>query len=433
MFSRENTQKLMARAKHSLAGGVSSDVRLSEKPFPMFYSRGAGSRIYDADGNEYIDYVLGMGPLILGHSPKPVLDAVKEQLAKGIVYAGQHELEVELAEKLQQVVPCAELVRFNNTGSEAAHAALRLARAYTGRNRIIRFEGHYHGWFDNLLISSGPPLDKAGPREAPIPILGSHGQTESVLQDVIVLPWNDLALFARTVAAYRNEIAAVITEPVMLNNGGILPREGYLEGLRDICTKNGIVLIFDEVITGFRLAMGGAQTYFGITPDLAIFAKAIAAGFPLSAVVGKREIMSMISRGEVMHAGTYNSNPVVISASLATLTELARDNGAVYHHIFEVRDQLERGLRQLLGSKGIPAHVVGIGSLFYVSFTTMPGFRDYRDALNRDTATYGRFLTALADRGVRATSRGMWFISAAHTCEDAEFTLRAVKEALDVI
>jgi glutamate-1-semialdehyde 2,1-aminomutase len=433
MISRHKAQEYMARARKSLPGGISSGVRGTEQPCPMCYVRGKEARIFDLDGNEYIDYVLGQGPLILGHSPKPVIDAVTEQLSLGIIFAGQHEAEAELAELLQQIIPCAEMVRFNSTGSEAIHAALRLARAYTGKKKIIRFEGQYHGWFDNIFISYAPPLSKAGPREAPTPILGTSGQPESVLQDVIVLPWNDLSIFAKTVAAHRDEIAGVITEPAMLNNGGILPREGYLEGLRDVCTKNGIVLIFDEVITGFRMALGGAQTHYGVTPDLATYAKAMAGGFPLSAVVGKREIMSLISRGEVMHAGTYNSNPIVVAAGLATVKELAKDNGALYSQMFDLSEQLQHGLRQELAAAGFSAQVIRAGTVLYLNFTSMPTFRDYRDAANRDTETYARFLAALADRGVRTCARGIWFLSASHNREDVDFTLQAVKDALGSI
>jgi glutamate-1-semialdehyde 2,1-aminomutase len=220
---------------------------------------------------------------------------------------------------------------------------------------------------------------------------------------------------------------------MMLNSGGIPPREGYLEGLRDVCSQNGIVLIFDEVITGFRLSLAGAQGLYGVTPDIAVFAKAMASGFPLSAVVGRREIMSMISRGEVMHAGTYNSNPVVVAAALATLDELAGEDGAVYRQMTEVREHLEQGIVQLLIAKGIPAQVIGAGTMFYVTFTSLPAFRDYRESLNQDVAAYDRFLRALADRGVRTTSRGIWFLSGAHTIEDAEFTLNAVEEALSAM
>jgi glutamate-1-semialdehyde 2,1-aminomutase len=424
---------MFERSKKYLAGGVSSGIRLAEKPMPMFFERGEGSKIYDVDGNEYIDYLLGQGPLILGHNPPKVIEAIKEQLDKGLIFGAQHELEIELSKKLQRVVPCAELVRYNNTGSEAVHAAFRLARGYTGRNKIVRFEGHYHGWFDDILISSHPSLEQAGPREAPHAVLGSGGQRESVLGDVIVLPWNDLDLFKRTVEQRQEEIAGVITEPIMCNCGGLMPREGYLEGVREICTQHGIVLIFDEVITGFRYALGGAQEYLGITPDLATFAKGIAAGLPLSCVAGKQAIMGLIAEGKVMHAGTYNSNPIVIAAAWAALNELEKDDRQVYKHLFAVGTQLAEGIRSILDERGIPSIVQETGPAFHISFTEHEKFFDYRDTLDRDEETYHKFAAALSDRGVRVKTAGLWFLSAAHTQEDIDVTLEAVNGAVDQV
>jgi len=431
MRNREKSDHMLQTAKKYIAGGVNSSVRLAERPFPMFFERGKGSRIYDVDGNEYIDYVLAYGPLILGHSPTPVIMAVKEQLDKGLMYAAQHELEIKVAEKLQRIVPCAELVRFNNTGSEAVHAALRLARAYTGRERIVKFEGHYHGWLDNELISVHPPLTKAGPLEAPFPTLESKGQTKSVLGDVIVLPWNNLDIFAQTIERHKDEIAAVITEPIMINQGGVFPREGYLEGLRDICTQHGVVLIFDEVITGFRFALGGAQEFFGVTPDLAVFAKAIAAGLPLSCVAGKKAIMDLITRAEVTHSGTYNSNPVVMAAAWATLTELEQNREPIYKRLFELGTRLADGIRAIMKLRGIPALVHGYGPSIHVAFTQREAFDDYRDTLDQDMAAYHRFVVALADRGVRSMPDGRWYLSAAHTEADIKATLKAVEEAVN--
>jgi glutamate-1-semialdehyde 2,1-aminomutase len=237
------------------------------------------------------------------------LDTVHEQLEQGLVYAAQHEAETELAELLTDVIPCAEKVRFNTTGSEAVITALRIARAYRNRPLVVKFEGQWHGWYDSLFISTSPSLEEAGPRESPTAVLPSRGQVRNAADNVLVMPWNDLELVEDLFRRRSNEIAAVITEPMMCNSGSIAPRPGFLEGLRHLCDKYEITLIFDEVITGFRLALGGAQEVFGVTPDLATYAKGIASGFTLSAVVGKTEWMDLISCGQVVHAGTYNSNP----------------------------------------------------------------------------------------------------------------------------
>ncbi|MCC7160853.1 MAG: aspartate aminotransferase family protein [Anaerolineae bacterium] len=430
MISRTKSNALLERARNDLPGGVGSDIRLAEKPFPIFFDHARGSHMWDVDGNEYIDYMLAMGPLILGHTPAPVIEAVKQQLDRGLIYGGQHELEVQVAEKIRQHVPCAEMVRFNNTGSEAVHAALRLARGYTGRQKIVKFEGHYHGWLDSALISSGPSLGQAGPPLAPNAVLESGGQAKSVLDDVIVLPWNNLELLAATLREHGDEIAGIITEPIMCNSGDIMPRSGYLEGMRRLCTEFGVVLIFDEVITGFRYGLGGAQGLFGVVPDLAVFAKAVAAGFPLSCVAGKRTIMELIAQRRVMHAGTYNTGAVVMAAALATLKELERNDGAVYRHLWAIGEKLSNGIRALLQECRIPALVNNTGPSFYVALTDCQTFYDYRDTLKRDDATYQRLAAALADRGVRIKSNGLWFLSAAHTDLDVDVTLEALRSAI---
>ena len=286
MKSYSKSLELYERAQKSLAGGVSSNYRMSKQPHTLFFTRGEGTRIYDVDGNEYLDFTLSQGPLILGHSHPKVLQRVTEEMKHGQLYAGQHELEINLAEKLQRHIPCAELVRFTNSGSESVQATLRLARAFTGRTKYVKFEGHYHGWFDNVLVSLQPSKDTAGPRSSPQAVLETNGQASSVLKDVVVLPWNDLEIVEKALRQNADEIAAIITEPVMCNNGCIEPTEGFLEGLRNLCNRYGVVLIFDETITGFRLGLGGAQAYYGITPDLAIFGKAMASGFPFSLFAG---------------------------------------------------------------------------------------------------------------------------------------------------
>jgi glutamate-1-semialdehyde 2,1-aminomutase len=416
-----------------IPGGVSSNIRARWKPFPLFYSHGKGSRIWDADGNEYVDYVLGRGPLLLGHSPGPVIEAVKAQLDRGLMYAGQHELEIEVAETISRLVPCAERVRFSNSGSEAVHMALRLARAATGRVKHVRFEGHYHGWFDSVFYSYAPRLEDAGPREAPRPVPVSKGQPPSDAENVIVLPWNDLGLVEKVLAERGREIAALITEPVMCNTGGILPRPGFLEGLRALCTRHGVVLIFDEVITGFRLSPGGAQKRFGVTPDLATFAKAVAGGFCVSVLAGKAALMDEIAALATVHAGTYNSNPPCMAACKAALGMLEAEDGAAYRRIFARGEALMQGIRALGEKAGKPLSVRGLPPCLHVSFGDPEPPVDYRTYLRRDAAAHDRFWEALQERGVRIVPEGTWFVSAAHTEEDVARTLEAVEQALKAV
>lgn len=424
------SQELLERSKRSLAGGVSSNVRLLANPLPLFFDRAEGAMIYDVDGNGYIDYVLGQGPMILGHSHPGVLDAVNAAMRKGQLYAGQHELEFLVAERLVELVPSAERCRFGLSGSEMVQAAMRLARAITGRTKILRFEGHYHGWFDNVLISVAPPLDQAGPREQPNVLPGTPGQTASALEDFFVLPWNDLSLVEQLFAEHGDEIAAIMTEPMMCNTGAIPPEPGFLEGLRRLCDEYGALLYFDETISGFRLGLSGAQGRFGVTPDLSSFAKAMAGGFANAALVGKAEYMERFATG-VNHSGTFNSNVIAMAASAAAIAELEKDNGAIYEQLDTIGGTLMQGLQDLGQKHGLPLHIQGFPTAFHASFTDLDAIRDYRDfAQHCDKARYSRFCVAMLERGVRLIERGIWYISAAHSEADVEKTLQAADEAL---
>lgn len=433
MITWQRSEQLFARAKHSLAGGVSSNVRLLTKPLPLFFERAEGAMIYDVDGNGYIDYVLGQGPMILGHSHPAVLAAVNTAMQKGQLFAGQHELEITVAEKLVQLIPGAELCRFGLSGSEMVQAAMRLARAVTGRNKILRFEGHYHGWFDNVLISVAPSSDKAGPREQPNVVPGTPGQTASALEDFFVLPWNDLALVEQLFAEHGNEIAAVMTEAMMCNTGAIPPEPGFLAGLRRLCDQYGALLYFDETITGFRLGLQGAQGRFGVTADLASFAKAMAGGFANAALVGKGVYMQRFAEG-VNHSGTFNSNVISMAASAAAIAELEKDTGAVYRQLEQNGTILMTELRAIGQRLGLPLHVQGLPTAFHVSFTELPALRDYRDfAQHCDKERYSRFCVAMLQQGVRLIERGIWYISAAHTEAQIAQTLHAAVEALQEV
>jgi len=427
------SQQLFEQAKASLAGGVSSNVRLVAKPWPLFFERAEGAMIYDVDGNGYIDYMLGQGPMILGHSHPAVLAAVTAAMHKGQLFAGQHQLEITVAEKLVELIPGAELCRFGLSGSEMVQAAMRLARAITGRTKILRFEGHYHGWFDNVLISVAPPLDKAGPRENPNVVPGTPGQTASALEDFFVLPWNDLALVEKLFAEHGTEIAAVMTEAMMCNTGAIPPEPGFLAGLRRLCDQYGALLYIDETITGFRLGLHGGQGRFGVTADLSSFAKAMAGGFANAALVGKRAYMQRFAEG-VNHSGTFNSNVISMAASAAALAELEKDNGAIYQQLEANGTILMAGLREIGQRLGLPLHVQGLPTAFHLSFTELAAIRDYRDyAAHCDKERYGRFCLAMLERGVRLIERGVWYISTAHSAEHIEKTLQAASEALQEI
>ncbi len=428
----KRSAELLERSRKVIPGGICSNVRENWEPFPLFYDRGEEGHVWDVDGNESIDYVLGRGPLFLGHSPKPVLDAVKAQLDRGVMYAGQCELEIQVAEKVVDLVPCAEQVRFSTSGSEAVHAALRLVRAATGRKMVIRFEGHYHGWFGNIAWSYAPALEDAGPREHPIALPTTLGQLPEESAGLIVLPWNDLDVLEKVFAERGSEIAAIITEPIMCNYGAIVPQPGFLKGLRSLCDRHGSLLIFDEVITGFRVALGGAQEHFGVTPDVATFAKAMGAGVCISALAGKEPVMRLLGELKTVHAGTYNANPPTMAGTLAALNMLTENDGALTKKVQASARALMDGIRERATNVSLPLVVRGVPPVFHVSFVSEGAEEvvDYRTALQTDAALTRAFWVELQARGVRVTPEGLWFVSPAHTDADVEQTLDTVTEAL---
>lgn len=431
-FKYDQSAALLDRAKRVLAGGVSSEFRKYNHPHAIFYTHGKGSRVWDVDGNEYVDFTLSQGPLIVGHSHPKVLESVREYSEKGQLFAGQHIREIELAEKLQRLIPSAELMRFCLDGSEAVQTAFRAARDKTGKQKFLRFEGHYHGWMDNVCFGiSTPSLDALGPREEPNVFPWSQGLSEHAKDDSIVLPWNDLALVEKVVKKRFSEIAAIITEPIMCNNGCIVPAPGYLQGLRDICDKYNIALIFDEVICGFRVGLGGAQAYFKIVPDLSVFAKAIASGYPISAIVGKREWMAGIEQGKVIHAGTMNSGNPSVAAALATLQILEEESP--YERMFKYGEQLMAGLKDASAKTGKNLVVQGFGPIVFTGFSDDGPAKDYRDTLRYDKARLGRFVSGMHDRGVRVIGRGLWYIGASHKKEDIDQAIGTAEAVLKTI
>jgi glutamate-1-semialdehyde 2,1-aminomutase len=402
------------RAIKSLAGGVSTGLRRTAKPYPLFFDHGEGAWLTDCDGNCYVDYALGWGPLILGHCPPAVTAAICDQAGRGITFGAQHDLEFQVAEQLVEIIPCADRVAFANSGTEIVQVALRLARAVTGRQKFLKFEGHYHGWDDSVLVSYKP--GHGHPPDVPAPT----GLGQRLHDGPVIAQWNDEG--SVEAAFESNAISALLCEPLLANNGCIPPAPGFLAFLREISNRYGTLLIFDEVITGFRLALGGAQEYYGITPDLATYAKACGGGAPLSVLAGRAEFMDWIADGRVVHAGTLNGNPLSLAAARATLSELSRPG--VYETLWRQGERLRLALADLLPD----AVTNGGGPVFHLSFQNAAP-RTYRDTLQADVARYSEFAMALLDEGVLVLPDGRWYLSAAHTDAEIDFTVAAARRA----
>lgn len=408
------------RSCRTLAGGVSSGLRRAARPYPLFFDRGAGSRVFDVDGNVYLDYGLAWGPLILGHSHPQVAEAIQQQAARGLTFGAQHDLEFEVAELLSGLIPCADLVCFANSGTEIVQVALRLARAVTGRKKYLKFEGHYHGWSDEALIAYHPA--ETDPLDRPLPV----GAGQLLSEHAIIGEWNNRAHVERIFAERAHEISAVICEPLLANSGCIPPVPGFLEFLREISSRHNALLIFDEVITGFRVDLRGAQGRWGVTPDLATYAKAVGSGVPLSVLAGRSEFMNLIASGQVVHAGTLNGNPLCLAAARATLELLAREDGIIYPKLRARADRLRDGIAVTLKDAGIPAVISGDGPVFQVSFMDEPA-HNYRETLRPRAASYDGFLLGMLDHGVLLLPDGRWYVSAVHSDEDIDGTLDAAR------
>ena len=410
MRARTESEAFDKRARQVAPGGVHSNVRI-DGPH-IFFARGEGAWLWDVDGNDYVDYLLGQGPAFLGHAPRPIVDAVEKACRNGMVFGGQHQLEVEASERLCEMLGWADMVRFGSSGTEVVQAAIRAARAATGRRRFIRFEGHYHGWLDNLLIAVGD--SGAGP--------ASDGQPADALEDSLILPWNDLAEVEKAFAQHPNDFAAVLMEPMMVNAGAIVPQIGYLEGVRALCDREGAVLIFDEIITGFRLAPGGAAERFGVTPDLATYGKAIAGSWPVGALAGRRELMEPFGTGKVNHSGTFNANVMAMAAVVASLKLLAER--PPYQEIERVGTALIEGLRKVSRERGWPLRLQGLPMAFHAGFgDEEKEVFDYRSLQRLDANLYRRLSGLLVEEGVWVAPRGIWYVSAAHGERELEVTL----------
>jgi glutamate-1-semialdehyde 2,1-aminomutase len=429
--------ELYAQALNVIPGGVNSTARAAFSgwtPHPIFAQQGKGSRLTDVDGNEYIDYLLGLGPAIFGHRPDNITEAVVDKIRSvGTVFAMATEAEIGLAQAVVDTIPSVETVRILNTGTEAVLYALRLARVFTGRSKVIRFEGQYHGFSDGIYWSKHPDLAKAGPDQRPIAIPQGPGVPAEMGNGLIIAQWNDLAMIEEIFATHGEDIAAIITEPIMCNTGCILPEPGYLEGLREICTRYGSVLIFDEVITGFRIAAGGAQAKLGVTPDLTTMAKGLGGGFPVAALGGRRDIMDLATHGKVSIAGTYSGNAIAVASAIASLEYL--NTAAPYDELYRHSDRLRLGLNALMQEKGVPGEVVGMGPVFQVWFSDAP-IKNYRDAARHASESRFRiWFEEMLDRGVLFHPGHFenLFLSFAHNDHDIDETLQRASESFDAV
>ena len=421
------SEQLFSRAQQSIPGGVNSPVRAfkSVGGNPIFLQRAKGAYLYDVDGNQYIDYINSWGPMILGHAFEPVVEAIQKKAVDSTSFGAPTELEVEMAELVKSMVPNVDLIRMVSSGTEACMSALRLARGYTGRNKFIKFEGCYHGHADSFLV-------KAGSGVATFNIQTVPGVTGGVSADTLTAPYNDLEAVQKLVAENKNEIAAIIIEPVAGNMGCILPQPGFLEGLRKLCTEEGIVFIFDEVMTGFRLAQGGAQERLGIDADLVTYGKVIGAGMPVGAFGGKLEIMQQIAPlGKVYQAGTLSGNPLAMIAGYTLLTHL-KDNPSVYAELEEKGTYLKNGLQQVLEEWGQPFVINQLGSMISVHFSDKPVV-DFASAASANNSFFNKYFHAMLDSGIYLppSAYESWFLSNALSKEDLDKTIEATKASLN--
>jgi glutamate-1-semialdehyde 2,1-aminomutase len=419
-----NTNKsieLFARAQKTIPGGVNSPVRAfrSVGGTPLFIQKAKGSYLYDADGNKYIDYIASWGPMILGHAHEAVVQAIQERAALSTSYGAPTELEIEMAELITGMVPNVDLIRMVSSGTEACMSAVRLARGFTGKNKIIKFEGHYHGHADSFLVKAGSGL-------ATLEIQTVPGVTAGVAQDTLTAPFNDLPAVEELVKKYRGEISAIIVEPVAGNMGCVLPAPGFLEALRQICDRENILLIFDEVMTGFRLAPGGAQEKLGVRADLVTYGKVIGGGMPVGAFGGRREIMELIAPlGKVYQAGTLSGNPIAMIAGITTL-KILKENPAIYSELEEKTRYLHAGLENVFKTKNIPAAINRFGSMISVHFTHQT-VTDFASSSSSDLTRFNRFFHSMLDQGIYLPPSAFesWFLNNAISMRDLDETIEA--------
>lgn len=432
-FCTSKSQQRYQETLGVLIEGSSSSSRgpVTYGGYPIFMERASGSRIFDVDGNQYVDWMMAFGALPLGHAHPEVVEAIADAAASGAHFATATTVELEVAELLQHMVPNAERVRFANTGTEAVMAAIRLARGVTGRPMILKFEGHYHGWHDDLLVSSNVQMpDSLGMASNPLKIPDSSGLNPRALENTIVVPWNDLPALEHAIGNHPGQVAAIITEGVMANMGVIAPAEGYLEGLQKLARTNGILFILDETVTGFRIAPGGCQEFYKLSPDIVTFGKALGCGLPVAAVVGRADVMNGLQWGAVLHYGTHNGSRIGMYAARASLRVLTRDNNAAFRHIRRIAERLCTGLAELFHSNGISAIVQRVGPLFQVMFTDRPAIRDCREFCKHvDRKAFQQFALSLFPLGVYLSPLATLhsIVTFAHTDADVDLTLAACR------
>lgn len=425
-----NSEKIYNKAVKLIPGGVNSPVRAFksvDKTYPIFVNRGKGSKIYDEDGNEYIDYICSWGPLILGHNNERVLSGVREAIELGSSFGLPTKMEVELAELICKCYPSMDMVRFTTSGTEATMAAVRVARAFTNRNKILKFEGCYHGHSDSLLVSSGSGLLTDGYQD-------SNGITEGVLKDTLVAKFGDIQGVKKILET--KEVACLIMEPVPANMGLINSSKEFLQAMRDICTETGTLLIFDEVISGLRVALGGAQEYYGVTPDITTLGKIIGGGYPVGAFGGKKDIMDMIAPvGRVYHAGTLSGNPVAVRAGYEMVSHLFENRETLYKELEEKVIYITDKVEELSRKYGVSVCINRLGSLFTIFFTDLKAVTDLQHVIDSSTENYSIYFNTLLDNGVVAPPSKFeaHFVSTAHTKEDLDKTLEIMELAFKKI
>jgi len=421
------SSRLFARAQSVLPGGVDSPVRAFKAvgSSPLFVSRASGARIHDIDGNAYIDYVMSWGPLIHGHAPKGLITSLAIAAKRGTSFGAPSPLEVELGQRVQALMPSLERVRFVSSGTEATMSAVRVARAATSRDRIVKFQGCYHGHADAFLVQAGSGALTLGTPTSP-------GVTRGASADTLVASYNNLESVKKLFASHRREIAAVIVEPIAGNIGVVPPADGFLSGLRDVCTAEGAVLIFDEVISGFRASAGGAQALFGVTPDMTCLGKIIGGGLPVGAYGGRADLMDLVSpAGPVYQAGTLSGNPLAMTAGLWALANLKR---SLYSQLAALGSRLAAGLAGAARDAGVALQVNAFGSILTPFFTDQP-VRDYASATSADTERYGRFFRGMLQRGIYLPPSQFeaWFLSSAHRAADIDRTIKAARQVMNAL
>ncbi|MFP3299780.1 MAG: aspartate aminotransferase family protein [Thermoplasmatales archaeon] len=421
----ERSRQIYNEAKEYIPYGVNSNYRYID-PYPVYFKSGKGSKLYDVDGNEYLDFNMAFGALTIGHSHPKLINGIKERIESGTIIGFEYEGSLELAKLITKIYNL-DMVRFSSTGGEATQAAVRIARSYTSKKKILKFEGCYHGSHDSLLVSVKPPAGKGGYFKYPLPVLSGPGVVQSAADDIIVAPFNDIEAVSKIVEKNYNDIAAIILEPVAMNMGLVIPKEGFLETLRKLSDEYNIVLIFDEIKTGSK-HYGGASSYFNVKPDLMTLGKAIAGGFPLSVVGGKKEIMSVLGPGKTPHAGTFNSNPLSIDASLITLKDIFLERDI--RKAEEISKEMAKGYKDIIEDYKIPMNVNQwslSGSLYF----GIDSVENWRDFLKTNVSLWYEYLYGMMNKGIIPAAPGpdeQWTVSIVHTLEEANKNMEAFKE-----